>query len=79
MYKLGRGNKRKGIGGFWRVKWGLTRCAMENGVVQGGVVLTLRGNREVASLGLGTPDEVLDFAAFAYPRSSENADDYAMS
>ena len=55
MYKLGRGNKRKGIGDFWRAKWGLTRCAMETGVVQGGVVLTLRANREAVSLGLGGP------------------------
>ena len=67
MYKLGRGNKRKGIGDFWRAKWGLTRCAMETGVVQGGVVLTLRANREAASLRFGwIPDEVLDFPAFAY-------------
>ena len=29
MYKLCRGNKRKGFGDFWEAKGGLTRCARE--------------------------------------------------
>jgi hypothetical protein len=27
MYNLGRSNKQKGIGDFWKAKWGLTRRA----------------------------------------------------